>query len=77
MLDSIVKAYDVRGTVPDQLNGAIAHALGVGFAQFTRADVVVIGRDMRPSGVELVDEFASGLMSKGSTSSTSDSRRPT
>ena len=65
MLDSIVKAYDVRGTVPDQLNGAIAHALGVGFAQFTRADVVVIGRDMRPSGVELVDEFARGLMEQG------------
>ena len=65
MLDTIVKAYDVRGTVPDQLNGAVAHALGVGFAAFTRADVVVIGRDMRPSGVELTEEFARGLMEQG------------
>ena len=65
MLDSIVKAYDVRGTVPDQLNGAVAHALGVGFAQFTRASVVVVGRDMRPSGVELAEEFARGLMEQG------------
>jgi phosphomannomutase len=65
MLDTIVKAYDVRGTVPDQLNGAVAHALGVGFAQFTKASVVVIGRDMRPSGVELVEEFARGLMEQG------------
>jgi len=65
MLDTIVKAYDVRGTVPDQLNGAVAHALGVGFATFTQADVVVIGRDMRPSGVELTEEFARGLMEQG------------
>lgn len=65
MLDIIVKAYDVRGTVPDQLNGAVAHALGVGFATFTKADVVVIGRDMRPSGVELTEEFARGLMEQG------------
>jgi phosphomannomutase len=65
MLDTIVKAYDVRGTVPDQLNGAVAHALGVGFAKFTGADVVVIGRDMRPSGVELTEEFARGLMEQG------------
>lgn len=65
MLDIIVKAYDVRGTVPDQLNGAVAHALGVGFATFTRADVVVVGRDMRPSGVELTEEFARGLMEQG------------
>jgi phosphomannomutase len=65
MLDTIVKAYDVRGTVPDQLNGAVAHALGVGFATFTQADVVVVGRDMRPSGVELLEEFARGLMEQG------------
>jgi phosphomannomutase len=32
VLDQIVKAYDIRGTVPDQLNTDVAHALGVGFA---------------------------------------------
>ena len=31
-LDQIVKAYDIRGTVPDQLDADVAHALGVGFA---------------------------------------------
>jgi phosphomannomutase len=65
MLDTIVKAYDVRGTVPDQFNGEIAYALGVGFARFTDATVVVVGRDMRPSGVELTEEFARGLMDHG------------
>ena len=37
-LEEIVKAYDVRGTVPDQLDADVAHALGVGFARFVAAD---------------------------------------
>jgi phosphomannomutase len=65
VLDSIVKAYDIRGTVPDQLDADVAHALGVGFASFVRADQVVIGRDMRPSGPELVEAFARGVMEQG------------
>ena len=48
-LDVIVKAYDIRGTVPDQLDAEIAHALGVGFAQFTQSSVAIVARDMRPS----------------------------
>ena len=35
-LDAIFKAYDVRGTVPDQLDPELAHAIGVGFAAFAR-----------------------------------------
>src|SRR5918994_709260 len=53
VVSNIVKAYDVRGTVPDQLNVEVAHALGVGFARFvtsTGATRVVVARDMRPSG---------------------------
>ena len=65
VLDSIVKAYDIRGTVPDQLDADVAHALGVGFATFVRADQVVIGRDMRPSGPALVDAFTRGLIEQG------------
>jgi phosphomannomutase len=65
VLDSIVKAYDIRGTVPDQLDADVAHALGVGFATFVRADQVVIARDMRPSGPELVEAFSRGVMEHG------------
>ncbi len=50
VLDEIVKAYDIRGTVPDQLDSQIAHALGVGFAKFCNADRVLVARDMRRSG---------------------------
>jgi len=65
VLDSIVKAYDIRGTVPDQLDVDVAHALGVGFATFVRADQVVIARDMRPSGPALVEAFTRGVMEQG------------
>ncbi len=64
-LDPIVKAYDIRGTVPDQLDSAIARALGVAFATFTGARRVLVGRDMRPSGVELVAAFAAGVRAQG------------
>lgn len=73
-LDDIFKAYDVRGTVPDQLNPELAEAIGTGFATFVReeaagrgvgCDRVIVGRDMRPSGVELVDAFARGVTAEG------------
>ena len=65
VLNDIVKAYDVRGTVPDQLNPDIAHALGVAFARFCGSDRLLVARDMRPSGVELVEAFARGAMEQG------------
>lgn len=64
-LDQIVKAYDVRGTVPDQFNAEVAYALGVGFARFAGAPRVLVGRDMRPSGPEFVDAFARGVTEQG------------
>ena len=65
VLDAIVKAYDVRGTVPDQMNTDVARALGVAFARFCGAPRVLVARDMRPSGVELVDAFTDGARSQG------------
>ncbi|MFN3254947.1 MAG: phosphomannomutase/phosphoglucomutase [Ilumatobacter sp.] len=67
-LDQIVKAYDIRGTVHDELNVEVAYALGVGFASFVTDqgdDVVVVARDMRPSGPTLVDGFTRGLLEHG------------
>ena len=60
-LDDIVKAYDIRGTVPDQWDAHIASALGTAFATFCGVDEILIGHDMRPSGPELVDAFAEGV----------------
>lgn len=69
-LDPVVKAYDIRGTVPDQLDETMVEAIGAAFARFARqeggpADRVLIGRDMRPSGVELAAAFARGVTSQG------------
>ncbi len=64
-LDKIFKAYDVRGTVPEQFNVDIARAVGVAFAEFAGEPTVLVARDMRPSGVELAAAFAEGAMSRG------------
>jgi len=70
-LEPIFKAYDVRGVVPDQFDPEIARAIGVGFARFvTSSDGegvtrVLVARDMRPSGVEMVAAFADGVRSTG------------
>ncbi len=70
VLDQIVKAYDIRGTYPDQIDPAVCRALGTGFGSFIarvepETTAVAIGRDMRPSGPELVDAFAEGVMGQG------------
>jgi phosphomannomutase len=64
-LDAVVKAYDVRGTVPDQLDESLARAFGVAFARFTDAESVAVAHDMRPSGPALVAAFEDGLTSEG------------
>jgi phosphomannomutase len=64
-LDAIVKAYDIRGTVPDQLDADAAYAFGVAFVKFTGASSIVVAHDMRPSGLELVDAFQRGALAHG------------
>ncbi len=61
----IFKAYDVRGTYPDQINEDLARAIGSAFATFAEAPQIVVGRDMRPSGVALVEAFADGVRAAG------------
>jgi phosphomannomutase len=66
-LDSIFKAYDVRGVVPDQFDASLAYAIGGAFARFAAPDGgrVLVARDMRPSGVELVRAFTEGVTDQG------------
>lgn len=65
MLDTIFKAYDIRGVVPDQLDASVARAVGAAFARFSGAGRVLVGRDMRPSGKELTQAFADGACAVG------------
>lgn len=70
-LSALIKAYDVRGVVPDELNPTVARAIGAAFAdvvvlpEATDRPRVVIANDMRPSGPELVGAFADGLAARG------------
>ncbi len=64
-LDAVFKAYDIRGTVPDQLDTSVARAIGLAFAHFTRAPRVLVARDMRDSGPALVAAFTEGVTSAG------------
>ncbi|MFF0203470.1 phosphomannomutase/phosphoglucomutase [Streptomyces sp. NPDC005017] len=64
-LSQIVKAYDVRGVVPDQWDESLAELLGAAFARVTGADAIVIGHDMRPSSPGLAGAFARGAAALG------------
>jgi phosphomannomutase len=65
VLDRIVKAYDIRGTTPNEMNDEVAFALGVAFADFVNAPLVIVARDMRVTGESLAASFASGVTSRG------------
>jgi phosphomannomutase len=68
-LAHVVKAYDVRGIVPDQLDAAVTRALGAAFAEVVvipeGASGCVIGHDMRDTSPELSNAFADGARSRG------------
>jgi len=66
-LSTIIKAYDVRGTVPDQLDEPIARAVGAAFVDVTGADRIVTAHDMRESGPGLARAFAEGALHRGAS----------
>ncbi|MFJ2393060.1 phosphomannomutase/phosphoglucomutase [Streptomyces sp. NPDC087843] len=64
-LSQLVKAYDVRGVVPDQWDESLAELFGAAFVQVTGAEAIVIGHDMRPSSPGLSRAFARGAAARG------------
>ncbi len=68
-LSEFIKAYDVRGLVPQQLNDAVAFAIGSAFAQVVArpdgASSIVVGHDMRESSPGLSRSFAAGVAAHG------------
>ncbi|WP_030377568.1 MULTISPECIES: phosphomannomutase/phosphoglucomutase [unclassified Streptomyces] len=64
-LSQIVKAYDVRGVVPDQWDETLAALFGAAFVEVTGADAIAVGHDMRPSSPGLSDAFARGAAARG------------
>ena len=64
----VIKAYDVRGLVGEQINEALVTDIGAAFARLMRsegASQVVIGHDMRDSSPSLSAAFAAGVTGQG------------
>ncbi len=64
-LAAVFKAYDVRGTVPDQVDEALARAVGRAYVEVLGARRVAVGHDMRPSSPGLAGAFADGATGAG------------
>ena len=66
VLDSIFKAYDIRGRVGSELTPAVAETVGQAFAAWLPdAGAVAVGRDMRPDSQELAGALIKGLRAQG------------
>ena len=69
MLEKIIKAYDIRGLVKDEITPDFSFSLGVAFAKFLEHErepaTIVVGEDMRPSSPLLADAFTDGATSQG------------
>jgi phosphomannomutase len=69
-LSSIVKAYDIRGVVGEQIDAAIVRDLGAALARLLLAETpdtaaVAVGHDMRDSSPGLAAAFADGVTGQG------------
>ncbi|XVV02991.1 phosphomannomutase/phosphoglucomutase [Actinosynnema sp. CA-248983] len=64
-LSGIVKAYDIRGVVGEQLDADVVREFGAAFARLVGGPAVVIGHDMRESSPGLAAAFAEGVTAQG------------
>ncbi|CCH34841.1 phosphomannomutase/phosphoglucomutase [Actinosynnema sp. NPDC047251] len=64
-LSGIVKAYDIRGVVGEQLDAEVVREFGAAFARLVGGPAVVIGHDMRESSPGLAAAFAEGVTRQG------------
>ncbi|MBY6538918.1 phosphomannomutase/phosphoglucomutase [Rhodococcus sp. BP-349] len=69
LVHSVIKAYDVRGVVGEQIDEDFVADVGAAFARLVRGEGVsqrvVVGHDMRDSSPALSSAFARGVTSQG------------
>lgn len=67
-VNAVIKAYDIRGVVDDQIDAEFVEDVGASFARSMReedAQRVVVGYDMRDSSPALAKAFAAGVINQG------------
>ncbi|MDG3008802.1 phosphomannomutase/phosphoglucomutase [Rhodococcus sp. D2-41] len=65
---AVIKAYDVRGVVGEQIDEQFVREVGGAFARLMRAESatrIAIGHDMRSSSPTLARAFADGIVGQG------------
>jgi len=62
---AIFKAYDIRGTVPDELNATKAYAIGRAVAAFIASGPIAVGRDARVHSPEIAGALVDGIRDEG------------
>ncbi|HRY09811.1 MAG: phosphomannomutase/phosphoglucomutase [Actinobacteria bacterium] len=68
LVAALIKAYDVRGLVDEQLTPQFVTAVGAAFVEslgLREAGAVVVGHDMRPSSPAFARAFAEGATAHG------------
>lgn len=65
-LDAVFHAYDIRGTVPNQLNQEFFYVLGKAYTTFLQAKKIAVGYDIRPESKEFQEAFMQGAAECGS-----------
>lgn len=65
MNPGIFKAYDIRGTVPEQFKPEYAYYIGFFLTNFLGANNIAVGRDMRLSSNEIFEHLARGINDSG------------
>ena len=64
-LDTIFKAYDIRGLVPEHLDEDASRRIGAAFARFADSPRIAVGRDCRESSQGLSAALIEGITSQG------------
>ncbi len=62
---SIFRAYDIRGTYPDQLNEEVARRVALAYAEKLKPNSVVVGRDLREASEKMEGAVKEALISRG------------
>ena len=71
-LSALIKAYDIRGVVPEQWDPKLSREVGIAFVEVLKIRAsdggtgrIVVGHDMRPTGPDLVAAFIDGVTGAG------------
>ena len=64
-MNSVFRAYDIRGTYPDEINEDLAFKVGKAAALYLNAKKLVVGMDARTSSNSLMHQVIAGITSTG------------